>query len=156
MNLEKENFLKSELVPCLQRLDPSTPPAWGKMNMHQMIEHYADAVMISSGKLKLPGVNEGERLIKFHQFLMSEKPFLPNTKNPLMSEEPAPIKRNTVQASIGKLKEEMIYFFDVFEKNPQLTTLNPFFGNLNFEENIQLLYKHALHHLKQFGASPVK
>lgn len=154
MNFEKENFLRLGLVSCIQRLNPATKPAWGKMNVQQMIEHFADSVMNASGKLKLTAVNEGERLEKFRQFLMSEKPFLPNTKNPLMDEEPAPLKFNTVQAAINKLKQEMMHFFNVFEKNPGLITQNPFFGKLNFEENIQLLYKHALHHLKQFGEYP--
>jgi predicted DNA-binding protein with PD1-like motif len=64
------------------------------------------------------------------------------------------LKCHTVQAAIGKLQEELIHFFEVFEKNTSLTSLNPFFGVLNFEENIQLLHKHALHHLKQFGVEP--
>ena len=155
MSFEKENFLRSDLVTIFQKLDPATKPAWGKMNVHQMIEHFADAVMSASGKLKLPVINEGEKLNKFRQFLMSEKPFFPNTKNPLMNEEPLPTRCNTVQASISKLKEELICFFDVFEKNPGLITSNPFFGELNFEGNIQLLYKHAFHHLRQFGAEPM-
>jgi hypothetical protein len=39
----------------------------------------------------------------------------------------------------------------VFQENHMQQTRNPFFGDLNFEENVHLLYKHALHHLKQFG-----
>ena len=155
MNFEKENFLRTRLVSCFQKLDPATPPAWGKMNVQQMIEHFVDSVMNASGRLKLPAVNEGEKLVKPRQFLMSDKPFFPNTKNPLMNEEPPRPRRNTVQASIGKLKEELIYFFDAFEKNPRMVTLNPIFGELNFDENVQLLYKHALHHLKQFGSEPL-
>ncbi len=156
MDFKKENFLRSQLVPCFQKLDPAAMPLWGKMSVQQMIEHFTDSIMNASGKLKLPVLNEGERLQKFRSFMLSEKPFLPNTKNPLMGEEPAPPKKNTVQASIGKLKEEMIFFFDVFEKNPGMVTQNPHFGELNFEENIQLLYKHAIHHLKQFGYEPMQ
>jgi hypothetical protein len=151
MDFRKENFLRSQLVTYLQKLDPATAPRWGRMNVQQMIEHFTDAVMIASGKLKLPAVIEGEQLHKYREFMMSEKPFRPNTVNPLMGEEPPPLKCNTVQAAIGKLKEELIYFFETFEKNPGLITHNPFFGPLNFEQNIHLLYKHALHHLQQFG-----
>ena len=60
----------------------------------------------------------------------------------------------TVQAAIGALQQELIYFFEAYEKKPQLVIRNPFFGDLNFEENVQLLFKHALHHLKQFGVEP--
>jgi len=37
--------------------------------------------------------------------------------------------------------------FTAFANNPSLITTNPFFGDLNFEENVYLLHKHALHHL---------
>jgi hypothetical protein len=85
------------------------------------------------------------------EFMMSDKPFKENTKNPLLGEEPAPLRHNTVQAAIGTLQEELIWFFEVFAKNPQLVTRNPLFGDLNFEQNVHLLYKHAIHHLRQFG-----
>lgn len=86
--------------------------------------------------------------------MMSDKPFKENTKNPLMGKEPAPLQYQTVQAAIGSLQEELIYFFEVYEKNPAQIIRNPFFGDLNFEQNVQLLHKHALHHLKQFGVEP--
>jgi hypothetical protein len=90
------------------------------------------------------------------EFMMSNKPFKENTKNPLMGEDPAPLRYKTVQGAIGALQQELIYFFEAFENDPALLTRNPFFGDLNFEQNVHLLYKHALHHLRQFGVeSPV-
>ncbi len=71
-----------------------------------------------------------------------------------MPEEPVHTRHATLQAAIGELQEELIAFFEAFEKDPHLLTRNPFFGDLNFEQNVQLLYKHALHHLRQFGAEP--
>jgi hypothetical protein len=151
MNFEKENFLRTKLISHLQKLNSDIQPLWGKMNVRQMIEHMIDVVMSASGKIKLPVVTSAERLPKLQEFMMSEKPFKENTKSPVLGEEPAPLKRNTKEAAIGKLQEEIIYFFEAFEKDPALRTTNPVFGELNFEMNIQLLYKHALHHLKQFG-----
>jgi len=72
-----------------------------------------------------------------------------------MGEEPAPLRYKTVQGAIGALQQELIYFFEAYEKNPAMIIRNPFFGDLNFEQNVQLLYKHALHHLRQFGVEPV-
>ena len=156
MNFEKENFLRTRLVPYLQRLDPATPPRWGRMNVQQMIEHYAgDAVRNASGRLKIDTImTPSENLDRMREFMMSDKPFKENTKNPLMGEEPAPLRYKTVQGAIGALQQELIYFFETFEKNPQLITRNPFFGDLNFDQNVQLLHKHALHHLRQFGVEP--
>lgn len=148
---EKEKFLRKKFIPLLQQLKADEPARWGKMNVQQMVEHFTDAVMAASGKIKLPVITPEEKLPRLREFLMSEKPFKENTKNPLMAEEPAPLKKNTKEAAIGKLQEELIYFFTAFEKNPGLKTVNPIFGELSYTENIQLLYKHALHHLRQFG-----
>ncbi|MEO7923516.1 MAG: hypothetical protein ABIR30_07550 [Chitinophagaceae bacterium] len=157
MSLEKENFLRTRLVSYLQRLDPATPPRWGKMSVQQMIEHYAgDAVRNASGRLKIDTImTPAEQLQRMREFMMSEKPFHENTINPLMSEEPPPLRFKTIQAAIGALQQELIYFFEAYEKQPGLVIRNPFFGDLNFEQNVQLLYKHAIHHLKQFGVEPL-
>jgi hypothetical protein len=157
MSLEKENFLRTKLVSYFQRLDPATPPRWGKMNVQETIEHYAgDAVRNASGRLKIDTIlTPPDNLERMREFLMSDKSFKENTKNPLMGEAPAPLRYKTVQAAIGSLQQELIYFFEAFEKNPELISRNPFFGDLNFEQNVQLLYKHALHHLRQFGVEPL-
>lgn len=157
MSLEKENFLRTRLVTYLQRLDPATPPKWGKMGVQQMIEHFAgDAVRNASGLLKYDTImTPPEQLERMREFLMSEKPFKENTKNPLMTEEPAALRYKTVQAAIGALQQELIFFFEAYEEQPGLVIRNPFFGELNFEQNVQLLYKHALHHLRQFGVEPL-
>ncbi len=157
MSLEKENFLRTKLISYLQRLDPATIPQWGKMSVQQMIEHYGgDAVRNANGRLKMEKIiTPPENLDRMREFMMSDKPFKENTKNPLMGEEPLPLRYKTVQAAIGALQQELIYFFEAFEKNPLLITRNPFFGDLNFEQNVQLLYKHAQHHLRQFGVVPL-
>lgn len=158
MSIEKENFLRTKLVSYLQQLDPSTPPLWGKMKVQQMIEHFAcDVLANANGNLKFEKViSSADHLSKLRDFLMSEKPFRENTKNPLLDEYPRPLRYKTVQAAIGILQEELICFFEVFDRNPDLVILNPIFGNLNFEQNVQLLHKHAYHHLKQFGVVPME
>jgi len=83
--------------------------------------------------------------------MLSETPFRENTTNPLMPEVPAPVVNVSKDEAINELQNELKFFFSVFEKNNLQVTRNPFFGDLNYEENVQLLYKHAAHHLKQFG-----
>ena len=151
MNFEKENFIRTKLVSLLQKLKDDEPARWGKMNVQQMIEHFTDVLMVASGKVRLPIVTPADKLPRLREFMYSEKPFKENTKSPVLGEEPPPLKKNTKEAAIGKLQEELIHFFEAFEKYPALKTINPVFGELDFDTNIQLLYKHALHHLKQFG-----
>lgn len=157
MSFEKENFLRTKLIRYLQQLDPATPPRWGKMTVQQMIEHFGgDAVRNANGRLRIDTIiTPPENLQRMREFLMSDKPFKENTKNPLLGEDPGPLRYKTVQGAIGALQQELIYFFETFEKDQRLITRNPLFGDLNFEQSVQLLYKHALHHLRQFGVEPL-
>ena len=152
MTNEKAQFLRQLFIPLLENLPSETRGAWGKMTVQQMIEHFADSVRIASGKaVHTDIITPPEQLEKARNFLESDKPFRENTPNPLMPEMPAPVRNPSKAESINELKEELGYFFSVFEKNNLRVTRNPFFGDLNYEQNIHLLYKHAIHHLKQFG-----
>jgi hypothetical protein len=151
MNTSKEIFLKEDFISLLEKLKGDEKGKWGIMNAQQMVEHFADAVKNANGKLILPALNEGEKLQKFRHFLMSEEPFKENTKNPLIPKEGITLRQRDLPSAINKLKKELDYFFEVFEKHPELKTGNAFFGELDYDMNIQLLHKHAMHHLKQFG-----
>ncbi len=52
---------------------------------------------------------------------------------------------------IEELKNELHLFVKAFEGLDSKTMMNPFFGNLNFEEWTHLLHKHFEHHCRQFG-----
>ncbi len=151
MNQDKISFLKNDFIFLLKHLAPDARGSWGAMNGQQMVEHFVDVVTNASGKLKLPMVNQGEKLAKAREVMLSNEPLARNIKNPFISETPRPTKKATMQSAIEKLQQELNHFFDVFEKNPSLTTQNAFFGDLDFNENIHLLHKHATHHLRQFG-----
>lgn len=157
MSFDKENFLRTKLVKYLQTLHPATAPQWGKMNVQQMIEHLSgDALRIANGAIKMDTIlTPPEHLQRMREFIMTDKPFKENIKNPLLPAEPKPFMNATVQAAIGELQIELIRFFEVFEQRPGLVTRNPFYGDLNFDQNVQLLYKHTLHHLRQFGVVPL-
>ena len=154
MDLEKANFLRYRLVPLLRQIPSDTHPAWGKMTLQQMVEHFSDYTRIASGKTPFADIiTPPENLQKARDFVMSDKPFRENTPNPLMPEIPAPVRNHSLEEAITELETEITYFFSVFEKNNLQVTRNPFFGDLNLEQNVQLLHKHALHHLKQFGVT---
>jgi hypothetical protein len=151
---EKANFLKSGFVPLLGQIAPGTPPLFGKMSVQHMIEHFVDAVKIASGKINIVELfTPVENLPRMLHFLMSDKPFSENLPNPLIPQTPAPVRQKSTDEAIAKLKKEIDFFFHVFETNKEQQTRNPFFGDLNFEQNVQLLYKHAVHHLRQFGVA---
>ena len=48
------------------------------------------------------------------------------------------------------LQKDLLLLLDQLPADAHITT-NPIFGDLDFAANVQLLHKHALHHLRQFG-----
>lgn len=149
----KAFFLRQEWIAALETLPENAERKWGKMNLIQMLEHMAEYVAMAYGKppqgLQVsPEVSE-----KMRAFLESEKPFRENTPNSLMPEKPPPAKSKDKNTALRTLKNEIENFFDAFEKDPDNKIMNPFFGELNFDQSVQLLYKHALHHLRQFDAA---
>ncbi|HYC29716.1 MAG TPA: hypothetical protein VEB42_12880 [Chitinophagaceae bacterium] len=153
VNQQKLDFLLRELPALLRKLHTNDKGEWGMMNAQQMTEHFILSVKNASGKMPHAVVTPAEHLDKFRSFLHSNKPFRENTKNPLIG-DPLPVHYPSMEAAIDKLQAELNYFANVFQKDPGLTTTNPIFGELDFEANVQLLYKHALHHLRQFGIVP--
>lgn len=151
---EKTEFLKSRFIPLLKQIPSDTKPQWGKMTLQQMVEHFSESVRIASGKTAHTDfVFPPDQLQKNREFVLSEKPFRENTLNPLMPEVPAPVINVSTEEAITELEKEIQFFFTVFEKNNLQVTRNPFFGDLNFEQNVHLLHKHASHHLRQFGVT---
>lgn len=152
-NAQKTDFLKHQYIKILSSSNPNAERLWGKMNWQQMIEHMADSFQIANGRNIHKLVSPPEIVEKMQAFLMSEKPFKENTPNNLLPETPPNPRHKNLEDAIYELQEEINHFFLVFEKEPSKTIMNPFFGELNFQQWVQLLHKHAWHHLKQFGIS---
>lgn len=149
--MNKLNFLRDQFPHLLTNLNPNTPPLFGKMNVHQMIEHMTDSIGIASGRIIEPNVQAEEVTAKMKNFMMSDKPFRDNTPNTLMPDTPLTPRHNLIGDSIIELQAEIEAFIQNFKDTPDKKVTNPFFGDLNFEEWTHLLHKHALHHLRQFG-----
>lgn len=152
---EKAAFLKNEYVKLLAGINTDTKGLWGKMNVHQMIEHMSFSFRQANGKDKYALLTPEENVPKMQAFLMSDKPFRENTPNPIIGDNTVPEKNASIQDALNELQTEMNDFFAVFETQPDSVITNPFFGNLNYEMWVQLLHKHSWHHLKQFGVEAV-
>lgn len=151
MNEAQVHFLKKEFIPLLEKIPFDKKPGWGNMTLQQMIEHFSDVFRLSSGKIinkKL--VVPDEKIAGSQAFLMSDKPFPQGIRNPLMPLDPTPARNATIADALKELQDEMYYYFSVLETR-DFFILHPYFGKLGAEMNLQSVYKHALHHLKQFG-----
>lgn len=153
VNPEKEDFLLNEFILVIKTIDEDQEPVWGKMNLHQMVEHMTDSIRIANEKNKAEKIiTPPDKLEASYAFMMSDKPFKENTKNVLMAEDPVDVRNEFLEDAILELDNEITDFHTFFKDDPEKKTTNPFFGNLNYAEWVQLLYKHAMHHLKQFSA----
>jgi len=150
---EKIHFLKSDYLPALSTLAPDTARLWGKMNVQQMVEHMADYMRIANGKTILPIAIDEAIVPRMQAFLATEKPMRENTPNSLLPDEPPAVKHPTLQAAIAELELEIRDFFSAYEAQPSLQLVHPFFGVLGYEQQVQLLFKHCTHHLRQFGVT---
>lgn len=150
--MNKAQFLKEKLVPTIAKIPMDFKPLWGKMNVQQMAEHLSrEGFQVASGKIHYDLVTPPENVAKMQAFVMSDRPFRENTPNSLMNAEPALANYLDMEDSLDELQQEIDSFFEYYETDKNKTVLNPFFGELNFDMQIHLLYKHALHHLRQFG-----
>lgn len=152
MQIKKVQFIQNDFTKLLNNLKPEQTGKWGLMNAQQMVEHVIDFFKISTGKLFFPIVSSPEHLPKLREFLWSDKEFKENTKGPtsVIPAEPLPIRNITISVAIDKLQNEINLFFEFFKNDAEKKTTHPVFGELNFEDWVQLHYKHVIHHAKQF------
>jgi hypothetical protein len=151
--MDKLQYLQTDYIQQLEALDINTAPLFGKMNVHQMIEHMSYAFKQASGLLPLAPLNDEATTQKMYTFMMSDKPFRDNTPNPYLPDEPEAPTHPSKAESIETLQQDIANFKTTFETDSDKRILNPFFGDLNFDEWTHLLHKHAQHHLRQFNAN---
>ncbi len=149
--MQKKDFVKNDFIFLVKKLKGDEKGRWGKMNAQQMIEHVSAFFKVSTQKIHFPLTTPAEHLPKYKEFLLSEKEFRENTKAPVLPEEPLPLHYSNLQEAKDQLKKSVDDFFEFFKDDPSKTTLHPVFGQLNFNEWVQLHHKHITHHLKQFG-----
>ena len=148
--MDKLNLLTTKFPELVRSADPNVMPVFGKMNLQQMVEHVSYAVRNANGKLSFELLTPPERVEAMQHFVRSEKEFKPNTKNVLLGEEPEPVKNKNITSALKEYEMEIKDFQNYFAKDPNAVLMNPFFGPLNFSDWCDLLYKHEVHHLKQF------
>lgn len=148
---EKSDFLQNQLLQKLSLLKGDETGIWGVLNAQQMVEHLSDAFRNYHGFDSKIMVTPAEHLEKMRAFMMSEKPFRPNTKNVEMPEVPRPCRNPDYASALIDLQKSIKEFFNYFDSDNNRNMINIFFGELDYHQSIQLLHKHACHHLKQFN-----
>ena len=139
----------SEVIERINRLNPSTPQQWGKMNVSQMLAHCSVSYeMVYENKHPKPNALMKLMLKAFvKNVVVSEKPYKRNSHT-------APSFIITDEKEFEKEKNRLILYLQQtqelgeshFDGKESLS-----FGKLTKGEWNNMFYKHLDHHLNQFG-----
>jgi len=137
---------RDELIDRIHSLNENSIAQWGKMNVSQMLKHCTQWDEMALGK------------VKYKQSLLGKLFGKMALRNMLKNE---PIKKNlpTVPSfrikgntDIATEKSKWIQLLHEYEQFSNDGFIHPFFGAMTKENTGYIVYKHADHHLRQFGA----
>lgn len=146
-------FLETDLevvLPILDKLTESTPALWGKMSSQRMVEHLVDVIHIATGENPQGLLIDEEKLPSMLRFLESDKPMAKEIQVPFATAE-MPLRNEELALAIDEYTEAWITLEELYENNPSLTNVHPYYGPLNYDQWKRLHAKHITHHFTQFG-----
>ena len=137
----------NDILNRLEKLQPTTRPQWGKMNVSQMLAHCAIAIdtpFAANMKQHFLGKILGGMA---KRSIFSDKPFNKNSPT-----DPSFIVKDTCDFEKEKIRL-IAGIKRLAEAGPNgiPNKKHPFFGDLTAENWSYLMHKHLDHHLKQFG-----
>ena len=140
---DKNNF--EELQMRLQKINSTSTPLWGKMNVAQMLHHLNLTVEAPLGKIETKGKPNFFMKI-FKSVLYNDKPFGKGDPTPKDFKTTGTFNFETEKEKcLSNLK-------DVYSSNIKGNySPHVFFGKITSEQWGLHFYKHIDHHLKQFG-----
>lgn len=139
---------RAEITNRVRSLSVSSTGRWGSMSVVEMLQHLRLSTRMALGELVVPSVNK--RI--FHKFPVKHLILyvLPFPKG-------APTAPALKPTDAISLEEERAAVLDLLERigtGPRegAGPAHPLFGPLTWREWGAVTYKHADHHLRQFGA----
>ncbi len=137
-----------EVISRIEKVQPTSPRQWGKMDSAQMLAHCCATMDMASGRLNLRRSMIGRLFGPFFKaILTNEKPLGKNspTDKKLRVDE-----SRDFFSEQGKLQSKVGQFQEGGEKKCTRHP-HPFFGPLTPQDWARGMYKHLDHHLRQFG-----
>ena len=151
----EDNLLlnKTLLAARLERLHPEATPRWGSMTAQHMIEHLAEVVSFSNGKIQAELAIPYEKAERAKVRMLAPEWEMPKefTASFMPAESLPELKFSSLHEAIQALFSEMAEFYSFFARNPDATPLHPYFSNLDQGEWLTAHHKHFKHHFEQFG-----
>ena len=142
-----------KIEDCLSILTEDAKPNWGSMSAQHMLEHLEYTYRIASGEIQDFEIATPEKILeKVHATLYNYTKMPHNHDFPLAEEsEITKLKHTDLNTAKQMLIEARSNYLAYFKQNPDATTKNVVFGDLNKFEWYLLERKHLNHHFEQFG-----
>lgn len=131
------NFIEPNLetiLTHLENIESTTQPLWGSMSAQRMVEHLSDSMKMAVGQSVFPLEVPEDRIPKMKEFLLSEKPMAKNMEVPFAKKNEE-LRSSDLELAIDELAENWVEFEEYFSENEHETTLHPYYGPLNYEED---------------------
>lgn len=138
---------RSQLTQRISAITENNTALWGKMNAFQMVRHCTLCEDMMQGKIMIKRVFIGRIIGKMilKKALKEGMPFGKNSPTSTL------LKTTTDAGDIEMQKKEWLQRIDGYSDFKNENFVHPFFGPMTKDQIGIFVYKHADHHLRQFG-----
>jgi|SRR5687767_1607757 len=150
MKTLRDEKCREKLIGRVQRLTSDARPAWGKMNVEQMLSHLVQANELPF-VASVPDRSNWMSRTVIKPLVLYVMPIPKEVKtSPAMDQQLDGRKPRGFDADKTQLVESLKKLGTLSEEHRCLA--HPFFGELSARQWGMLAHKHMDHHLRQFGA----
>lgn len=147
----RDRFFREHLTDLLSELNADAPPRWGAMTAQQMVEHLQWGFELSTGQAAVECTVPPERRERYKAFLRDTTPMMHEFRNPALASGLPPLRHGSLDEARKALAASVTRFLDEERSAPGAVYTHPVFGPITVEEWGRAHFKHAYHHLLQFG-----
>ncbi len=139
---------RAQISSRLRSLSASSSRRWGSLSVETMLQHLCLSTSMALGELPVPSVNKRAfQMFPLKHLILYVFPFPKGAPT-------APELKPTVAVSFEDERAALLELLERIGTGPRQGAgpAHPLFGPLTWREWGVVTYKHADHHLKQFGA----
>ena len=152
----RDSFLRTFFFGALDGLGPDHQARWGRMTAPQMVEHLLWAFEVSTGQVETQCPIPEAKLPRMKAFLYHNRPTPQDFMNPALESGLPALRFATLREATAALLVEIDRFIVHARTRPDAIHIHPVFGPIGVEEWSRSHFKHAAHHLLQFGLIEVE
>ena len=144
--LKEDN--RAEISSRVRSLSVSSKRKWGSMNVADMLQHLSLSARMTLGELSVPSANKRVfQMFPFKHLILYVLPFPKGAPT-------APLLKPIDAESLEGERAAVLELLERIGTGPRegAGPAHPLFGPLSWCEWGVVTYKHADHHLRQFGA----